>query len=88
MPVYKTVETPKPGKRRHYGLIAQEVRAALDACGVQDFGGHVLTDPNDPDSQQALRFDELMAPALRAIQELAAQNRALMARIEKLEAAR
>lgn len=85
-PVYKTVETPKPGKRRHYGLIAQEVRAALDACGVQDFGGHVLTDPNDPDSQQALRFDELMAPALKAIQELAAQNRALLARIEKLEA--
>lgn len=85
-PVYKTVETPKPGKRRHFGLIAQEVRAALDACGVQDFGGHVLTDPNDPDSQQALRFDELTAPLIRAVQELSARDRASQARIEKLEA--
>jgi len=86
-PVYRTVETPKPGRRRHYGLIAQEVRAALDAAGVADFGGHVLTDPTDPESQQALRFDELTAPLIRAVQELSAQNRALRARLEKIEAA-
>lgn len=56
--------------RSHYGLIAQqvaEVAADLDT----DFGGHVLADPSDPHSQQALRYDQFIAPLVRAVQELA-----------------
>lgn len=56
--------------RSHYGLIAQqvaEVAAGLDT----DFGGHVLADPTDPQSQQALRYDQFIAPLVRAVQELA-----------------
>jgi hypothetical protein len=69
---------PRPGKRIHYGLIAQEVKAVLDELGVEDFGGWVLTDIADPDSQQALRYDQFIAPLIRAVQELSE-------RLERLE---
>lgn len=62
----------KPGSRTHWGLIAQEVKAATDAAGV-DFGGWVLSDANDPESQQALRYDQFVAPLIKAVQELAWQ---------------
>lgn len=57
-----------PGSRTHWGLIAQEVKAATDAAGV-DFAGWVLTDKDDPDSQQALRYDQFIAPLIKAVQE-------------------
>ena len=57
-----------PGQRTHFGLIAQEVKAALPE-GV-DFGGWVLTDKNDPTSQQALRYDQFIAPLIQAVKEL------------------
>ncbi len=75
-PVYETERHARPnpvpvaGKRLHHGLIAQEVKAALDELGVEDFGGWVLTDPADPGSQQALRYDQFVAPLIRAVQEL------------------
>lgn len=56
------------GRRTHYGLIAQQVRAAL---GERDFAGHILTDPQDPDSEQGLRYDAFIAPLIAAVQELA-----------------
>ena len=59
---------PVPGKRTHWGFIAQEVKEAVDAAGV-DFGGWVLTDKDDPDSQQALRYDQFIAPLTKALQE-------------------
>lgn len=64
------VITPRAGVRYHYGLLAQEVKAALDAAGVADTGIWSLGDPSDPDSRQALRYEELVAPAIRAIQQL------------------
>jgi len=66
-----------PGARRHYGLIAQEVRAALTAAGVDDFGGWVLTNKDDPSSEQALRYEQFMAPLIKAVQELSARVAAL-----------
>lgn len=62
--------------RTHYGLIAQQVAdvaARLDA----DFGGHVLADAEDPESQQALRYDQFVAPLVKAVQELAERVEAL-----------
>jgi hypothetical protein len=67
----------KIGQRTHWGFIAQEVKEAVDAAGV-DFGGWVLTDKDDPDSQQALRYDQFIAPLTKALQEA-------MERIETLE---
>jgi len=75
--------TPIAGKRQHYGLIAQEVKAALPSD--VDFGGWVQVNLDDPNSEQGLRYDEFVAPLIKAIQELSAKNDALTARIAKLE---
>lgn len=65
-----------PGQRTHWGLLAQEVKDVVDDAGV-DFGGWVLTDKNDPDSDQGLRYEELIAPLIKAVQELTARVRTL-----------
>ncbi|HWV21428.1 MAG TPA: DUF2793 domain-containing protein [Devosia sp.] len=65
-------------ERVHYGLLAQEVLAAARAHGAPNFGGHILVDDDNADSQQALRYSSFIAPLIAAVQ-------ALMARIEKLE---
>ena len=64
------------GQRTHFGLIAQEVKAALPAG--TDFGGWILTDKDDPDSEQGLRYEQFIAPLIKAVQEL-------KARVEELE---
>jgi len=80
--VYESV----PGMRTHWGFIAQEVKQAVDDAGV-DFGGWVLTDKDDPDSQQALRYDQFIAPLTKALQEAIAKIEALETRLSALEAA-
>ena len=64
-----TTMVPRAGKRQHYGLIAQDVKEALTAAGVADFAGWILTDPNDPQSTQGLRYDQFIAPLIKAVQE-------------------
>lgn len=65
---------PIPGKRDHFGLIAQEVKEVLDeVIPNQDFGGWVLTDKNDPNSEQGLRYEEFVSPLIKAVQELTAR---------------
>ena len=60
---------PNPGRRTHYGLISQNVKQSYEECGATDFAGWVLTDINDPDSQQALRYHQFISPMIKAIQE-------------------
>ena len=67
------VETIIPGSRTHYGLIAQEVKEALEEAGVSDFGGWVEKE----DSTQALRYEEFISPLIKAVQELSARVKAL-----------
>lgn len=74
-----------PGTRTHWGFIAQEVKEAVDAAGV-DFGGWVLTDKDDPDSDQALRYDQFIAPLTKALQETMAELEALKAEVAALKA--
>lgn len=62
----------------HYGLLAQQVQATAQALGVQHFGGHVLVDPDDGDSQQALRYSSFIGPLIAAVQ-------AVETRLKKLE---
>jgi hypothetical protein len=66
-----------PGERQHFGLIAQEVKAALPKN--VDFGGWVLMDKDDPKSEQGLRYEEFISPLIKAIQELKAEIDALKA---------
>jgi len=65
-----------PGQRTHWGLIAQEVQSVIEDAGV-DFGGWVLLDKTDSDSEQALRYEEFIAPLIKAVQELTARVKSL-----------
>jgi hypothetical protein len=80
--VYESV----PGQRTHWGFIAQEVKQAVDDTGA-DFGGWVLTDKDDPDSQQALRYDQFIAPLTKALQETMAELESLKAEVAALKSA-
>jgi hypothetical protein len=73
--------TPRPGRRTHYGLLAQQVKTVLDALGCADFAGHVQADPRDAESEQGLRYDAFIAPLIAAVQTLAK-------RVEELESSR
>jgi Chaperone of endosialidase len=68
-----------PGSRTHWGLIAQEVKSVIDTTGVEDFAGWVLLDKSDSNSEQALRYEEFIAPLIKAVQELTARVEALEA---------
>jgi hypothetical protein len=72
VPKTKQVVTAVAGKRTHYGLIAQEVKHVIDAAGV-DFAGYVEGD----DGLLGLRYEQFIAPLIRAVQELSAKVDAL-----------
>ena len=79
------VITPRAGIRRHWGFVAQEVKQSVDTAGV-DFGGWVLDDKDDSDSQQSLRYDQFIAPLTKALQEAIAEIESLKAKVAALEA--
>lgn len=58
--------------RFHQGLIAQEVKQTMDAMGV-DFGGYQDHTINGGDAVLTIGYDELVAPLIKAIQELKAE---------------
>jgi hypothetical protein len=68
----------KKRNRLHHGLIAQEVKAVLDAQGI-DFGGFQDHKVAGGDDVLSIGYDELIAPLIKAIQELTA-------RVQQLEA--
>jgi hypothetical protein len=76
------ITVSRPGMRTHYGLLAQEVRAALDVAGAGDFGGYIKMDVGDPESEEGLRYDQFIAPLIRAVQELTQRVATLEAQIE------
>ncbi len=77
--------TSVPGKRTHYGLLAQEVQKAYTECGVTDFAGWVLSDKEDQNSQQSLRYSQFIAPMIKAIQEQQKMIEDLKNEIEQLK---
>jgi len=73
-----THDGSKKRSRYHHGLIAQEVKAVLDAQGI-DFGGYQDHSVKDGQDVLTIGYDELIAPLIKAIQELTA-------RVQELEA--
>jgi len=63
-----------PGKRQHFGFLTSDVKKA---AGNVDFGGFIKVDPSDPESEEALRYDEFIAPLVLAVQQLSAEVAAL-----------
>ena len=64
-------------KTQQYGLIAQEVKAAMDAHGEPEFTVWDIEDSTD-DGLQSLAYENLIVPLIKAVQELTA-------RVEQLE---
>jgi hypothetical protein len=65
----------RPGRRLHYGFIGQEVKQALDDEGVDSMDAGFWREA--PDGMQSLNYSQLIAPLMRAVQELAAKVEAL-----------
>lgn len=70
-PVIEARSKRRSGRRLHHGLIAQEVKQALDAAGVGSQDAAFWSQA--PDGTQSLVYTELIAPLIRAVQELAAE---------------
>jgi hypothetical protein len=73
--IRKPIEVEVAGKRQHFGLIAQEVKAALPE-GI-DFGGWIQDDMNDPGSLQSLRYEQFIPILIKAVQELSVRVKEL-----------
>jgi len=73
------------GARPHHGLIAQEVKQAMTSHGIEDAAFWGMDNPADENSQQFLRYEELIAPLIKAVQELSAVVKAQGERIAALE---
>ena len=67
-----THDGSKKRNRFHHGLIAQEVKAVLDAKGI-DFGGFQDHSVNGGDDVLSIGYEELIAPLIKAVQELSAK---------------
>ena len=65
--------------RKHYGLIAQDVKETLDELSVatQDFAGYIDPSANGGSGNLGLRYSEFIAPMIKAIQELSVKVTAL-----------
>jgi len=70
-----------PGQRWHHGLVAQEVREQL--ADDTSFAGWILGDKQDPDSSQGLRYDQFIAPLIRAVQELSKEVQQLKTQLQQ-----
>ena len=58
--------------RYHHGLIAQEVKSVIDNSGI-DFGGFQDHKLSGGDDVLSLGYEELIAPLIKAVQELTAR---------------
>jgi hypothetical protein len=59
-------------KTQQYGLIAQEVKSAMDAHGEPAFTAWDIEDSTD-DGLQSLAYENLIIPLIKAVQELTAR---------------
>jgi hypothetical protein len=75
----------KKRNRYHHGLIAQEVKTVLDAQGI-DFGGYQDHSINGGKDVMSLGYTELIAPMIKAIQELKAELDSVKAELAALKA--
>ena len=58
--------------RFHHGLVAQEVKSVMDSMGV-DFGGYQDHTIKGGDAVLTVGYEEMIAPLIKAIQELKAE---------------
>ena len=83
--IYESISIP--GKRRHAGFLAQEVRSVLDELNIEDFAGWVSDNVDDPEALQSLRYEEFVPPLAKAVQELSNMVESLQQEINTLKGA-
>jgi hypothetical protein len=66
--------------RFHHGLIAQEIKSLIETTGV-DFGGFQDHTIKGGDECMTIGYNELIAPMIKAIQELSAEVASLKAQL-------
>ena len=74
----------KKGKRWHSGLIAQEVTKVIEGEGL-NWGAIQDHAMGGGEETMSLGYDQFIAPLIKAVQQLSAQNAELSARLAKLE---
>ena len=67
------------GDKTIHGLIAQEVKQALDNQGVDTFGGWSVGD----DGRQRISAEKMVMPLIKAVQELSAEVKSLKKQLEE-----
>jgi len=72
----------KDTENKQHGMIAQEVKKALDKHNIDSFLGWSEDEGN---SQQMISEDMFVFPLIKAVQELSEQNKVLEKRIKELE---
>lgn len=80
----RMIEVDVPGRRNHAGWRAQDIKAAMDAEGI-DFSAWGLDDKDDPNSRQWTRPGELTAVLWEALRQTRAEVETLKSRISQLE---
>ena len=66
------------GDKTIHGLIAQEVKEALDKQGVDTFSGWDV----NPDGRQQVSFEAFVLPLIKSVQELSDEVKQLKKQLE------
>ena len=69
------------GDKTIHGLIAQEVKQALDNQDVDTFGGWSVGD----DGRQRISAEKMVMPLINAVKELSSENKKLKNKLNDLE---
>lgn len=70
-------------KTKEWGVIAQELQQTLEAVNYKDAG--IVQEDGTEEKQLSVRYTDLIAPMIKAMQELSLENKELKQRIELLE---
>jgi len=77
----KVIENPKDGSKTrpgyHHGFIAQELKETSDRIGLE-FGGYKI----DENGSFTVTYSELIAPMIKAIQELSQEVKRLSSMVD------
>lgn len=75
-------------KSKEWGLIAQELQQTLKTLGYKDAG--VVTEDSTPEKYMTVRYNDLLAPMIKATQEqqkmIQAQEKTISALLKRVEA--
>ena len=74
----------KTRTRYHHGLIAQEVKMAVESVGETDFGGYQDHTVKGGDDVLSLGYTEFIAPLIKAVQQLSEMVQNLQERVQTL----